>query len=67
MAKPEGRRPFGKPTLRWEDNIKTDLQDVVCRGMDWIDLVQNSGSWRAFVNAVMKLWALQNAGNLLTR
>ena len=24
---------------RWEDNIKTDLQEVGCGGMDWIETV----------------------------
>jgi hypothetical protein len=26
-GRPEGRRPLGRPRLRWEDNIKVDLQD----------------------------------------
>jgi hypothetical protein len=34
--KPEEKRPVEKPRLRWEDNIKTDLQEVGCVGMDWI-------------------------------
>jgi hypothetical protein len=28
VARPEGRRPLGRPRRRWEDNIKTDLQEV---------------------------------------
>jgi hypothetical protein len=28
MGKPEGRRPLGRPRLRWEDNIKMDFQEV---------------------------------------
>jgi hypothetical protein len=28
VGKPEGRRPLGKPRLRWEDNTKIDLQKV---------------------------------------
>jgi hypothetical protein len=28
MGKPEGKTLFGKPGLRWEDNIKMDLQEV---------------------------------------
>ena len=55
MGKPEGKRPPGRPRLRWEDNIKMDLQEVGCRGMDWIELSQNRGMWRALVNTVMNL------------
>jgi len=36
--KPEGKRPLGKPTRRWENNIKMDIQEVECGGMDWIEL-----------------------------
>jgi len=25
VGKPEGKRPLGRPRLRWEDNIKMDL------------------------------------------
>jgi len=38
VGKPEGRRPLGRPRRRWEDNIKMDLQEVGCGGMDWIGL-----------------------------
>ena len=38
VGKPEGKRPLGRPRLRWEDNIKVDLQEVGCGGMDWIEL-----------------------------
>jgi len=41
VGKPEGKTPLGRPTRRWEDNIKMDLQEVGCGGMDWIDLVQD--------------------------
>jgi hypothetical protein len=41
---------------RWEDNIQMNLQEVGWGGMDWIDLAQFRGRWRALVNAVMKLW-----------
>ena len=34
VGKPEGKRPLGRPSLRWEDNIKMDLQEVGCGGMD---------------------------------
>jgi len=38
MGKPEGRRTLGRPRRRWEDNIKMNLQEVGCRGMDWFEL-----------------------------
>jgi len=41
--------------LRWEDNIKMDLWEVGCRGMDWIELAQVRDRWRALVNVVMNL------------
>ena len=62
----EGKRPPGRLRLRWEDNIKINLQGVGWVGMDWIDLDQDRERWRALVNAVMNLRVLQNAGNFLT-
>jgi hypothetical protein len=41
VGKPEGKRPLGRSRSRWEDNIKADLQELVCRGMDWIELAQD--------------------------
>jgi hypothetical protein len=53
VGKPERKRPFGTPRPRWEYNIKMDLQEVGCGGMDWIELAQERDRWWAFVNAVM--------------
>ena len=55
VGEPEGKRPLGRPRRRWEDNIKMDLQEVGCGGMDWIELAQDRGKWRAVVNAAMNL------------
>jgi hypothetical protein len=38
------------------DNIKMDLKETGCGGMDWIDLAQDREQWRALVNTVMRLW-----------
>ena len=55
VGKPEGKGPLGRPRLRWEDNIKIDLHGVGWwgGGMNWIDLAQDRGRWRAVLNAVM--------------
>jgi len=57
VGRPEGKRPLRRPRLRWEDNIKMDLQEVGWGNMDWIELAQDRDRWRAPVNAVMNLWA----------
>ena len=41
VEKPEGKKPFGSPRRRWEDNIKMDLQEVCFWGMDWIEVAQD--------------------------
>ena len=45
-----------RPRRRWEDNIKMDLQEVGCGGLDWMELAQDRNRWRALVNAVMNFW-----------
>jgi hypothetical protein len=50
-----GKRQFGRPKCRWEDNIKMDLQEVGYGGRGWIDLAHDRDRWRALVNAGMNL------------
>ena len=55
VGKTEGKRPLGRPRLIWENNVKMDLQEVGCGCMDWIELAQDRGRWRALVSTVMNL------------
>ena len=51
VGKPEGKRPVERLGRRWEYNIKMDLQEVGCEGMDWIHLAQD----RALKNAIINI------------
>jgi hypothetical protein len=55
VEKPEGKRPLGRPRLRWVDNIKKDLGEIGSGGMDWIGLAQDRDKRRALVNPVINL------------
>jgi hypothetical protein len=58
VGKPEGKRPLGRPRLRWEDGIRVDLREIGLGGVDWIRLSQDMDRWRAVVSAVMNLRVL---------
>ena len=49
MGKPDGKGPLEISRRRWESNIKMDLQDVGCGGIDWIELAQDRDRWRVLV------------------
>ena len=66
VGNPVGKRPLGRPRCRWEDNIKMDLQEVGCGGMDWIQVDQERDRWRALVYTAMNLRVPQNEENFLT-
>jgi hypothetical protein len=55
VGKPEGKRPLGRPTHKWADNIRMDLREIGWSGMDWIYLAQDRDQWRALVNTVLNL------------
>jgi hypothetical protein len=45
VGKPEGKRPLGRTRRRWEENIRMDVQEVGCGGLDWIGLAQDRDRW----------------------
>jgi len=52
VGKPEGKRPLGRPRLRWEDHIKMDLQEVLGGSGDWMELAQDRDRWRALAGTM---------------
>jgi hypothetical protein len=56
VGEPKEKKLLERPRHRWEDNIKINLQEVVCGGMDCIKLAQDRDMWRALLNVVMNLW-----------
>jgi hypothetical protein len=55
VGKLEGKRPLGRPRLRWVDGIRVDLKDIGWEDVDWIRLAQYRYRWRTVVNVVMNL------------
>jgi hypothetical protein len=55
VGSPEEKRPLARPRHGWEDNIKMDLQEVGCEGMDWIDVTQDRERWQERMSVLMNL------------
>jgi hypothetical protein len=55
VGKSEGKRPWGRPGHRWEDNIKMDVEEVGGGRGDWMELAQDRDGWRALVSTVKNL------------
>jgi len=45
----EGKIPLWRPSCRWEDNIRMDLEETGWEGVDWINLAQYRGQWQGLV------------------
>jgi hypothetical protein len=55
VGKPGGKRPLGRSSRRWVDNIITDLREIGWNAVDWIDLAQDRDQWRALVKSVLNI------------
>jgi hypothetical protein len=47
-AKPEGKRPLGRPRHRLLNDIKLDIGEIGWGDVDWIGLAQDRNKWRTF-------------------
>jgi hypothetical protein len=50
VGKAEGNRTLRRPRHKSVDNIKMDLVETGCGGVDWIHLAQDREKWGALVN-----------------
>jgi hypothetical protein len=52
------KRPLRRPRHRWKDNIKMDLKEIGCKGVEWMHMTKDKDQWQAFENMVLNLWVL---------
>jgi hypothetical protein len=58
IGKPEGKGPLGIQRCRWENRIRINLRETGWGSVEWIQMAQDRGQWKALVNTVMNLHAL---------
>ena len=51
--KPTGKRPLGRFTRRWEDNIRMDRKEIGFNTRNWVDSAQGRNYWIALVSATL--------------
>ena len=54
-GKPAGKRPLGRPRLRWEDNIRMDLEEIGIKAGYWVDSAHDTDYWRALLKAALSV------------
>jgi hypothetical protein len=54
-GKPTGKRPLGRPGLKWEEHIRMDLKEIGMNTRNWVDSAQDRDYWRAHVNVALNL------------
>ena len=55
ISKFTGKRPSGRPGLRWKDNIKMGFKEIGINTRNWIDSAQDREYWSALANAVLNI------------
>jgi hypothetical protein len=55
VGNPEGRKPLGRPRIKWEGNIEMDLEEIewgAWTGLIWLRV---RTKWRTNMNTVMNI------------
>jgi hypothetical protein len=66
VGKPEGKRPLGRPRCGGEYGIRMDLREIGWGSIEWIQLAQDRGRWRAVMNTMIKLRVLAIQSELVS-
>jgi hypothetical protein len=54
-GKSQVKRPLGRPPCRWEDNIRMDLGEIRCEGVNWMHPAEDRDQWQALVNMYLRV------------
>ena len=52
-GKRTGKRPLGRPTRKWVENIRMDLEEISINAGNWVDSAQDGDYWRALMNSAL--------------
>jgi hypothetical protein len=55
VGKTERKRLLGRRRRRWEDNIISDLREMVWEGLEWMQVVHDMDQLQILVKAIMDL------------
>jgi hypothetical protein len=63
VRNPEGKSAHPRLGLRFEDNIRIDLREIVWEGVNWMRLPPDREQWRDLLNTLMSLRVPSNLGS----
>ena len=55
-GKPTRKKLLGRPSRRWKDNIRMDLEEISIKADNWVNSAQDRDYWRTLVNVALNLW-----------
>jgi hypothetical protein len=64
VGRHKGKRPLGIPRRIWKDNIKINLKECECKGIDWIELAHDKVQWQDLVDMAINFWVPRKVRNL---